>query len=403
MMEQNYITRTMEEVIKEAAQYFSVISVTGPRQSGKSTLLKHLFPAFKRYSLKDVNVREFAEGDPIAFLNQTREGMFIDEVQKVPMLLEYIQGIVDDHPERKFLLTGSSNFELLDDLCESLPGRAGVFELLPMSYVETHEQQAGKEANQLLYDGLYPAICAGKNKARLFYPSYVKTYLEKDVRDLLRIKNQMQFMKFMRLCAARVGSLFNAQEVANEVGVDGKTITHWLSVLQASYLVTLLPPYYENIPKRLVKTPKLYFNDPGLACYLLDIESAKQLDRDKMRGAIFENFIVMEAIKHRYNQGLEGGVFFYRDSNQNEVDVLLKQEGEITAIEVKSSMTYNKSFEKSLNQIDKWIQTPVVRKVVVYTGDFENTAGDIKVVNYRNLGEMLGYRKRKLLVDEDDN
>ena len=337
-----------------------------------------------------MNVREFAEGDPIAFLNQTCEGMFIDEVQKVPMLLEYIQGIVDDHPERKFLLTGSSNFELLDDLCESLPGRAGVFELLPMSYVETHEQQAGKDANQLLYDGLYPAICAGKNKARLFYPSYVKTYLEKDVRDLLRIKNQMQFMKFMRLCAARVGSLFNAQEVANEVGVDGKTITHWLSVLQASYLVTLLPPYYENIPKRLVKTPKLYFNDPGLVCYLLDIESAKQLDRDKMRGAIFENFIVMEAIKHRYNQGLEGGVFFYRDSNQNEVDVLLKQEGEITAIEVKSSMTYNKSFEKSLSQIDKWIQTPVVRKVVVYTGDFENTAGDIKVVNYRNLGEMLG-------------
>ena len=178
--------------------------------------------------------------------------------------------------------------------------------------------------------------------------------------------------------------------MANEVGVDGKTITHWLSVLQASYLVTLLPPYYENIPKRLVKTPKLYFNDPGLACYLLDIESAKQLDRDKMRGAIVENFIVMEAIKHRYNQGLEGGVFFYRDSNQNEVDVLLKREGEITAIEVKSSMTYNKSFEKSLNQIDKWIQTPVVRKVVVYTGDFENTAGDIKVVNYRNLGEMLG-------------
>lgn len=388
-MEQNYINRTMEEVIKEAAQYFSVISVTGPRQSGKSTLLKHLFPNFKRYSLKDVNVREFAEGDPISFLNQTQEGMFIDEVQKVPMLLEYIQGIVDDYPERKFLLTGSSNFELLDDLCESLPGRAGVFELLPMSYIETREQQNGKGTNQMLYDGLYPAICAGKNKARLFYPSYVKTYLEKDVRDLLKIKNQMQFMKFMRLCAARVGSLFNAQEVANEVGVDGKTITHWLSVLQASYLVTLLPPYYENIPKRLVKTPKLYFNDPGMACYLLDIESAKQLDRDKMRGAIFENFIVMEVIKHRYNQGLEGGVFFYRDSNQNEVDVLLKQEGKITAIEVKSSMTYNKSFEKSLRQIDKWIQTPVVRKVLVYTGSFENTAGDIKVVNYKNLGEMI--------------
>lgn len=388
-MEQNYINRTIEEVIREASQYFSVISVTGPRQSGKSTLLKHMFPEYVKYSLKDVNVREFAENDPIAFLNQTTEGMFIDEVQKVPALLEYIQGIVDDNPDRKFLVTGSSNFELLGRLCESLPGRAGVFELLPMSYRESRERLANKDINQILFDGLYPAICAGKNKAKLFYPSYVKTYLEKDVRDLLKIKNMMQFMKFMKLCAARVGSLFNASEVANEVGVDKKTIIQWLSVLQASYLITLLPPYFENITKRLVKSPKLYFNDPGLACYLLDIESPKQLDRDKMRGNIFENYVVMEVIKHRYNQGLEGGVFFYRDSNQNEVDILLKQEGEITAIEVKSAMTYSSSFEKTLKQIDTWINVPVVNKVVVYTGDFENTAGEIKIINHKNLHQQV--------------
>lgn len=162
----------------------------------------------------------------------------------------------------------------------------------------------------MLFDGLYPAICAKKNKASLFYPSYVKTYLEKDVRDLLEIKDQMKFLKFMKLCAARVGSLFNASEISGEIGVDSKTVSNWLSVLQASYLVTLLPPYYENITKRLVKTPKLYFNDPGLACYLLDIESPKQLSRDKMRGAIFENMIVMEAVKHRFNHGRENGVFF---------------------------------------------------------------------------------------------
>ena len=388
-MERLYITRQLEEVIAEAVQYFSVISVTGPRQSGKSTLLKHMFPDYRQYSMKDVNVREFAENDPIAFLNQTHGGMFIDEVQKVPALLEYIQGIVDNNPERKFLLTGSSNLELLGGLSESLPGRAGVFELLPMSYGESREQQEGKDTNQLLYDGLYPAICAGKNKASLFYPSYVKTYIEKDVRDLLKVKNMMQFMKFMRLCAARVGSLLNASEVANEVGVDSKTVTQWLSVLQASYLVTLLPPYYENITKRLVKTPKLYFNDPGLACCLLDIESPKQLDRDKMRGAIFENYIVMEVLKHRYNQGRAGGVYFYRDSNSNEVDILLKQGGEITAIEVKSAMTYSSSFEKSLKQIGSWIGTPVIKKIVVYTGEFENTAGDIKIVNYRNLDAQL--------------
>lgn len=352
-------------------------------------MLKHLFPTFKKFSLKDLNVRDFAQNDPVAFLNQTNEGMFIDEVQKVPDLLEYIQGIVDDNPDRKFLLTGSSNFELLKGLSESLPGRAGVFELQPMSFVEARQQLAGKDINTMLFEGLYPAICAGKNKARFFYPSYVKTYLEKDVRDLLQIQNQLQFARFMKLCAARVGSLFNASEVANEVGVDSKTITRWLSVLQASYLVTLLPPYFQNVSKRLVKTPKLYFNDPGLACYLLDIETETQLDRDKMRGAIFENYVVMEVVKHRLNQGREGGVYFYRDSNQNEVDILLKQEGELTAIEVKSSMTYSASFEKSLKKIDQWMEEPVKQKVIVYNGDFENVAGDIKVVNYRNLEGLL--------------
>lgn len=384
-----YIPRRLESVIKEAAQYFSVISVTGPRQSGKSTMLKHLFPELPRYSMKDLHVRAFTEQDPVAFLNQHKEGMFIDEVQKVPVLLDYIQGIVDDDPSRRFVLTGSSNLELLQGLTESLPGRAGVYELLPMSMEETAEQIADKNTNQLLYDGLYPAICARKNMAHLFYPAYVKTYLEKDVRDLLRIKDQMQFLKFMKLCAARIGSLFNASEVAMELGVDSKTVSHWLSVLQASYLVTLLPPYYENITKRVVKTPKLYFNDPGLACYLLDIESPKQLALDKMRGAVFENLVVMECIKHRFNQGKEGNVFFYRDSNGQEVDILVKEEGQLTAIEVKSSMTYQTDFAKTLKMLPQWTSTPIVRRSVVYGGDFENTAGDIWALRYDHLNRLF--------------
>jgi len=392
MAQSLYIPRHLESVITEAAKYFSVISVTGPRQSGKSTMLKHLFPDLPKYSMKDLHVRAFAEQDPIAFLNQNKEGMFIDEVQKLPILLDYIQGIVDDDPNRKFVLTGSSNLELLKGLTESLPGRAGVYELLPMSLAETEEQIAGKSTNQILYDGLYPAICARKNVARLFYPSYVKTYLEKDVRDLLRIKDQLQFLKFMKLCAARVGALFNASEVGMEVGVDSKTISHWLSVLQASYLVTLLPPYYENISKRVVKTPKLYFNDPGLACYLLDIETPRQLELDKMRGAIFENMVVMECIKQRYNQGKEGNVYFYRDSNGQEVDILVKEEGQLTAIEVKSSMTYQSSFAKSLQRLHEWTSTPIKRRVVVYGGDFENTAGDIHVLRYNHLYTPSGTR-----------
>ena len=384
-----YLKRAMEEVMTEASRYFSVVSVTGPRQSGKSTLLKHLFPQYKKYSLKDVNVREFAENDPVAFLNQHPEGMLIDEVQKVPALLEYIQGIVDDYPSRKFFLTGSSNLELLHGLCESLPGRAAVFELLPMTYEETASTAEGKSLDEFLFDGLYPAICARKNKARLFYPSYVKTYLERDVRDLLKIQDQMQFIRFMKLCAARIGSIFNASEIAANIGVDSKTVTRWLSVLQASYLVTLLPPYFENISKRLVKSPKLYFNDPGLACYLLDIESPKQLERDKMRGAIFENYVVMEVLKHRYNQELEGGVYFYRDSNQNEVDILLKEEGEIKAIEVKASMTYHSSFEQHIKHLSDWITTPVTKQTIVYAGDFENDYGDIQLLNYRHLNAFL--------------
>ena len=384
-----YLNRTIEGIIREASQYFSVISVTGPRQSGKSTLLKHLFPDVPKYSLKDVNVREFAEHDPIAFLHQHPNGMFIDEIQKVPQLLEYIQGIVDDNPDCRFLLTGSSNFELLHGLCESLPGRAAVYELLPMTYHETASTMGELSLDDFLYSGLYPAICSKKNKAKFFYPSYVKTYLERDVRDLLRIKDQMQFMKFMKLCASRVGSIFNASDIGAQLGIDNKTVSNWLSVLQASYLVTLLPPYYENISKRLVKSPKLYFNDPGLACFLLDIESPRQLERDKMRGAIFENYVVMEVIKHRYNRGLLNGVYFYRDSNRNEVDILLKEEGEITAIEVKSSMTYHTSFEDSISKLSDWIKTPVTNKMVVYTGDFENTTGNIKILNYRHLQAYL--------------
>ena len=385
----DYIHRKIEETILKASKYFSVITVSGPRQSGKSTLLTQLFPLYEKYSLKDLNILDYAKNDPIAFLNQTDEGMFIDEIQRCPQLLDYIQGIVDNNPKRHFALSGSSNFEVMKNLSESLAGRAGVFELLPMSIQEVTGKIDLDNLNQILYNGLYPSICAKKNIAKFFYPSYVRTYLEKDVRDLLQIKDQIRFTKFLKLCAARIGSLFNASELGAEVGVSSKTISHWISVLQASYLITLLPPYYENIPKRLVKSPKLYFNDPGLACYLLDIESPQQLDRDKMRGAIFENMIVMEAIKHRYNMGLEGGVFFYRDSNQNEVDLLIKQEGELTAIEVKSSMTYCSSFEKTLTQIEGWIKTPISKKAIVYSGDFENSSGDINLINYRHISSIL--------------
>ncbi len=209
------------------------------------------------------------------------------------------------------------------------------------------------------------------------------------MRDLLQVKDMMQFHTFIRLCAARVGSLFKASELAGEVGVSTHTITSWLSVLQASYIVTLLPPYFENTRKRLTKTPKLYFVDTGLACHLLGIESAEQLARDKMRGALFENFIVMEALKHRYNQGKESNLYFYRDSNQNEVDLVLKNRDGLCGIEVKSAMTYHPEFEKALRHLGEWVKEPIVNKAVVYAGSLENTAGDVKLLNYAHLDTVF--------------
>lgn len=388
-MKTEFIDRELATVIKEAAKYFSVITITGPRQSGKTTLLQNIFSELPYFSLENLDIQNFAINDPIAFLNQNPSGMILDEVHNAPGLLSYIQGIVDADPQRRFVLSGSSQFAMLKKVTQSLAGRTAVFELLPFSYSETKELSNDKSVDELLFNGFYPAIYAQKNIPKFLYPNYVKTYLEKDVRDLLQVKDMMQFQTFIRLCAGRIGSLFNASELSNEVGVSSNTITSWLSVLQASYIVMLLSPYFENSRKRLTKTPKLYFIDTGLAAYLLGIESAEQLSRDKMRGNLFENFVVMEALKHRYNQGKESNLYFYRDSNQNEVDLILKNRDSLCGVEIKSSMTYNSQFEKGLKQIDSGVKEKVEPKAIIYTGDYENSAGDIRLLNYKHFDQLL--------------
>ncbi len=388
-METGFINRELATVIKEAITYFPVITITGPRQSGKTTLICNLFDNLPYYSLENLDVRDFAINDPIAFLNQHPDGMILDEVHNAPVLLSYIQGMVDEHPKRRFILSGSSQFAMLRKVSQSLAGRTAVFELLPMSYSETKQLSKEKSLDELLFDGFYPAIYSGSNIPKFLYPSYVKTYLDKDVRDLLQIKDMMQFHTFVRLCAGRIGSLFNASELANEVGVTSNTITSWLSVLQASYLVMLLPPYFANSRKRLIKTPKLYFMDTGLACYLLGLESAEQLARDKMRGAIFENFVVMEALKKRYNEGKESNLYFYRDSNQKEVDLLMKRNDGLVGVEIKSAMTYNSDFERVLKSFDSLVKESIVKKAIVYAGTLENDKGEIKLLNYSSIDKVL--------------
>lgn len=388
-MKQLFIDRELSAVIREAAKYFSVITVTGPRQSGKTTLLQNLFTDLPYYSLENPDTQIFAINDPVAFLNQNSDGMILDEAHNAPQLFSYIQGIVDANPYMRFILSGSSQFAMLRKISQSLAGRTAIFELLPLSYTEIKRFAEKKSLDELLYNGFYPAIYAERNIPKLLYPNYARTYLEKDVRDLLQIKDMMQFMTFIRLCAGRIGSLFNASELANEVGVSSKTITSWLSVLQASYIVMLLPPYFENYKKRLTKTPKLYFIDTGFAAYLLGIESPEQLARDKMRGNLFENFIIMEALKHRLNQGKESNLYFYRDSNQNEVDLILKNSDSLCGIEIKSAMTYNTQFEKGLKQIVSGVKANIKQRSIIYAGDFENTAGDIGLLNYKHLHKIL--------------
>lgn len=385
-MKQAYIKRKIESTILEAAKYFPVITVTGPRQSGKRTMLKQIFPHLHYYSLEDLDTRSFAMEDPVRFLHLHEDGMILDEVHNYPELLSYIQGIVDEQPQKKFVLSGSSNFALLKKVSQSLAGRSGVFELMPLSIEEVKGQiEYVDDADQLLYQGLYPAVCSCKNIPKFLYPSYVKTYLERDVRDLLNVKDMRLFNMFLKLCAGRIGSVFNASEIAGEIGVSSKTIQAWVSILQASYVVYLLPPYFENSRKRLTKSPKMYFCDTGLACTLLGIESAEQLAFDKMRGHLFENLIVVELLKRRLNEGKESNLYFYRDSNQNEVDILVNNGSSLDAIEVKSAMTYNPSFEKALLKVNEWVNPPVGKRTIIYAGTLEDDKGDIRLLNYRNM------------------
>lgn len=380
-----FINRDIATVMLEMYQYFPVITMTGPRQSGKTTLLRKVFKQLPYYSLENLDVRHFALNDPIGFLTQHQEGMILDEVQNAPDLLSYIQGLVDENREKRFILSGSSQFSVIKKVTQSLAGRTGVLELLPLSYKEVKTEADKKTLDELLLTGFYPVLYTAENTPKLFYPSYVKTYLERDVRDLLQIKDIIQFQTFLRLCAGRIGSLFNASELSSEVGVSVNTIKSWLSVLQASYIIKLLPPFYENIRKRLTKTPKLYFCDIGLACYLLGIETEQQLARDKMRGHLFENFIVMEAFKNRHNQGKDSNLFFYRDSNGVEVDLLLKNGNDYSAIEIKSSQTYHPEFEIGIQSLSTLLENRLTNKAILYAGDFENETAEIQLFNYKNM------------------
>lgn len=383
-MTDTYIQRTMASAIVEASEYFPVVTLTGPRQSGKSTILRHLFAETPYFSMEDPDVRQAVKSDPKGFLSQFQNGVIIDEVQHTPELLSYIQGIVDNYPERRFFLTGSSQFALLHSVTQSLAGRSAVFELLPLSLNEINNLSVDESTDTILYKGFYPAIWSGKNIARMLYPNYTKTYLERDVRNILAVRELDTFQRFVKLCAARIGSVFNASELSNELGVAVNTVNSWLSVLRASYLVYLLPPFFTNTRKRLTKSPKIYFTDCGLAAYLLDIDSPQTLNRDKMRGHLFENMVVIDYLKRGYNAGRDGSLYFYRDSNGTEVDLLIKNGNTYDCYEIKSSSTFHPDFTKGIRSFEKAYPELTGSKNLIYTGEDLPEINGISIKNFRH-------------------
>ncbi|GMV93240.1 MAG: hypothetical protein AMXMBFR82_30180 [Candidatus Hydrogenedentota bacterium] len=359
------ITRHLAATLKRSASHYPVLTVTGPRQSGKTTLVRSLFGKHTYVSLEAPDIREFAAEDPRGFLGQFDRGVVLDEVQRVPNLFSYIQGIVDaeDKPGQ-FVLTGSQNFLLLQQVSQSLAGRTSVFHLLPFSRAELEAREPlpikdiGRalpkrkpgQANlfQTLFAGSYPRIHDKGLDPQEWLRNYYQTYIERDVRSILNVGDIETFGRFVRLCAGRTGQMLNLSSLGADCGVSHATAKRWLAVLEASFIVYLLRPYHKNFSKRLVKSPKLYFLDTGLLCYLLRIRSVDELVTHSSRGAVFETFVLTELLKSYLNQGLEPDVHFWRDSAGNEVDLVLDHGMELVPIEIKSGETIAADFFKGL-------------------------------------------------------
>ena len=347
------IHRTLQSTLDRLTSKYPIITLTGPRQSGKSTLLKHAFPDYRYISLEDLDMRAFATGDPRGFLNSFSRHVILDEAQRVPSLFSYIQTHVDEIDEPgMFLLAGSHNFLLMESVNQSLAGRTAILKLLPFSRREMKDGGVlPVSTNEQIYYGAYPRLYDKGLTPDEFYPFYIQTYVERDVRQLKNIGDLSRFIRFIKLCAGRIGQLLNLSSLAVECGVSVPTITSWLSVLEASYICYLLRPDWNNFAKRLVKSPKLYFYDTGLACSLLDIKSPEQLEFHFARGALFENLVVNEFIKKAWNEGHETDLRFWRDSQGNEVDLLVYDGDKPLAYEIKSGETFHSDFFKGLT---KW-------------------------------------------------
>ena len=381
----------MASYIESLFKYLPVITLTGPRQSGKTTLCRTVFSSLPYTNLEDASTLAEVRMDPKAFLAKYPKGVIIDEAQNFPEIFSYLQVAVDEdritENERKFIVTGSNNFSLMQHITQSMAGRTAVMSLLPLSTEEILSARPDVGTSEMLLRGGYPAIWSvGLEGRQILLSNYYTTYIERDVRSLVNLKDLQAFQMFIRLAAGRIGQEFNASALSVEVGVSVPTIKNWLSVLSASYVVYLLHPYHANLGKRLTKTPKLYFYDTGLASYLLGINTVEQLDVHPQRGSLFENMVVNDILKHGANLGHQESLFFYRDKSQREVDVLrLLQEGSLEAYEIKAGMTFNTDYFKHLHYLQSLLGNQLKRTSVIYDGEQESQQPIDGYCNFRHL------------------
>jgi len=380
------IKRTLSRKLLDSARKYPVVFITGPRQSGKTTLAQMSFPKYGYVSLEDLDKRQFALDDPRGFLATYHSNIIFDEIQRVPELLSYIQTEVDlDDTAGRFILTGSQQFLLMEKVGQTLAGRVALLHLLPFSlseltgttpadpfrFEETTRERKKPEYSleQILYQGLYPRIYDKKLAAHQWLGDYYRTYVERDVRDVLNIGNLDAFQRFVRLCAGRCGQLLNLSSLANDCGITHPTARQWISVLQSSFIVVLISPHHANFSKRLIKSPKLYFLDSGLLCYLLRIRDSEELKTHALRGAIFESFIVSEIFKSFAHIGEDPPLYFWRDRTGHEIDLIIDTGQKLIPIEIKSSRTIVADFFDGLRYWLLLKGNPQTTGILIYAGD----------------------------------
>ncbi len=380
------IVRVASSKIKYLAKKFPAVGLLGPRQSGKTTLARELFPKKPYISFENQDNILLATKDPRAFLNQYKTGAIFDEIQRVPQLLSYMQGVIDDQPNKVglFIITGSQNLLLLESVSQTLAGRIAFIHLLPFSFTELEASKYGPiSLNKLILNGGYPRLYDKKIKPVDYYPNYLLTYVERDVRQIKNITNLAMFQRFLKVCASRVGQEVNYTSIGNDTGVDQKTILSWFGILEASFIAFRLQPFYNNLGKRLTQMPKLYFYDTGLCCSLLEFETESHVNTHPLRGALFENLIILELLKTRFNNGQRSNLFYWRDRTGNEIDVLLDQSGQVVPIEIKTAATFTTDFVKGINYWKK-INPEVRNAYVVYTGK-NNALENTQILNWKDI------------------